>query len=145
MKFRHFKVKIFADDKVYGYEYEFKSGLNIIRGDNSSGKSTLVNSLIYSVGMEEIIGSKGVNSLPYALKTYFELDDKKVEIIESVVLVEIENNQGEVKTFKRVITSKDKDSKLIEVIHGDYLTKQEESSFTSTYTFVHDRTKEGMD
>jgi predicted ATPase len=73
MKFKKLKVKIFSDNKLYGYEYEFNDGLNIIRGDNSSGKSTLVNSLIYSLGMEELIGSKGVNSLPYALKTYFNL------------------------------------------------------------------------
>jgi hypothetical protein len=138
MKFKKLKVKIFSDDILYGYEHNFKDGLNIIRGDNSSGKSTLVNSLIYSLGMEEIIGSKGPNTLPYALKTYFELDDKKIPILESVVLVEVENNLGEIKTFKRHITSPNKNSKLVEVIHGDYLTQQEKKPFKSNFTFLHD-------
>jgi hypothetical protein len=138
MKFKKLKVKIFTDDKLYGYEYEFNEGLNIIRGDNSSGKSTLVNSLLYSLGMEELIGSKGANSLPYALKTYFNLNGKRVDILESVVLVEVENQEGVIKTFKRHIISQDKNSKLVEVIHGNYLTHREKKSFESSFTFVHD-------
>ncbi|EGR1279171.1 hypothetical protein D9A20_18750, partial [Vibrio cholerae] len=69
MKFNQLFVKVSAtDNEDYGYKIQFGSGLNIIRGDNSSGKSTFVNSLIYALGMEEIIGSKGNVSLPYALK-----------------------------------------------------------------------------
>lgn len=49
MKFKNLKVVIFSEDKQYGFGCEFKNGLNIIRGDNSSGKSTLVNSLMYVV------------------------------------------------------------------------------------------------
>lgn len=138
MKFRKFKVNIIAGGSQYGFECTFENGLNIIRGDNSSGKSTLVNSLIYSIGMEEIIGSKGNNSLPYALKTYFELNDEKIDILESMTLVEVENRYGEIKTFKRAITSESKDTKLVEIINGDYLTKLENSSFTTSYAFVHD-------
>lgn len=38
MKFDKLLVKLLADDGLdYGYEIEFESGLNIIRGDNSSG------------------------------------------------------------------------------------------------------------
>ena len=138
MKFKRFKVKIFSGDAQYGFEYEFKNGLNIIRGDNSSRKSTLVNALIYSIGMEEIIGSKGPNSLPYALKTYFELDDRKINIIESSAIVEVENSKGIIKTFRRPIFSQDKSTKLVEVIDGDYLSKKESGTFNSTFTFLHD-------
>ena len=138
MKFKKLKVKIFSNNKLYGFECGFNDGLNIIRGDNSSGKSTLVNSLLYSLGMEELIGSKGTNSLPYALKTYFNLDGEKIDIIESVVLVEVENKKGTIKTFKRHITSQDKNSKLVEIIHGDYLSQSENKPFESSFSFVHD-------
>lgn len=138
MKFKNLKVVIFSEDKQYGFDCEFKNGLNIIRGDNSSGKSTLVNSLMYSVGMEEIIGAKGANSLPYALKTYFELNSTKIEILESFVFVEVENKDGVVKTFKRAVKSEEKNTKLIEVIHGDYLSNYEDKDYLTTYTFVHD-------
>lgn len=138
MKFRKLKVKILSEGQWYGFEYEFLPGLNIIRGDNSSGKSTLVNSLIYSIGMEELIGSKGPSSLPYALRTHFELDDKEYINVESYTLVELENSKGEVKTFKRYISSKDKDSKLVQIIHGDYLTQNESCSFNSSPVYLHD-------
>lgn len=138
MKFRKFRVKIFSGKDEYGFEYKFDDGLNIIRGDNSSGKSTLVNALIYSIGMEEIIGAKGPKVLPYALKSYLELQNKKISIIESSTIVEIENKKGKVKTFKRAITSKDKNTKLVQIIDGAYLTANEKGNFESKYTFLHD-------
>ncbi|WP_273859552.1 hypothetical protein [Photobacterium sp. GSS17] len=138
MKFRKLKVKIFSEGDWYGFEYEFESNLNIIRGDNSSGKSTLVSSLIYSIGMEEIIGSKGPSSLPYALRTHFESDGKKLAILESMTLVEIENSKGEIITFKRYINSESKDTKLVQVIYGDYLTQKEGGIFDSSPVYLHD-------
>ncbi len=138
MKFRKIKVKILSEGQWFGFEYEFLPGLNIIRGDNSSGKSTLVNSLIYSIGMEELIGSKGPSSLPYALRTHFEIEDRKYINVESYTLVELENSKGEIKTFKRYIQSKDKDSKLVQIIHGDYLTQNESGSFNSSPVYLHD-------
>jgi len=138
VKFRKLKVKVLSEGEWFGFEFDFEPGLNIIRGDNSSGKSTLVNSLIYSIGMEEIIGNKGPSSLPYALRTHFQLEGKTFENVESYTLVEMENSLGEVKTFKRYITSKDKDSKLVQVIHGPYLSSGENSGFDTTPVYLHD-------
>ncbi|ENK1944279.1 hypothetical protein AB3A00_000089 [Vibrio cholerae] len=58
--------------------------------------------------------------------------------MESYTLVELENSKGEVKTFKRYISSKDKDSKLVQIIHGDYLTQNESGSFNSSPVYLHD-------
>ncbi|TGA68295.1 hypothetical protein VFES401_15565 [Aliivibrio fischeri] len=140
MKFKRLKVEIIAsDNKKYGYEFEFSNGLNIIKGDNSSGKSTFVNSLIYSLGMEEIIGAKGVSTLPYALKTHFKFENRQINIVESTVYVEIENSKNRINTFKRAITSKSLDSHLVTVIHGPYLSddKEAEHSYKIQPTFVH--------
>lgn len=139
MKFRMLRVLILAsDNKNYGYEVEFKSGLNIVRGDNSSGKSTFVNSLLYSLGMEEIVGAKGVASLPYALKSNFEFEDGSKSVVSSTVFVEIENHLGKIVTFKRAIKSPTDNTKLIQVINGPYLTTSVGEVFTTTPTFLHD-------
>lgn len=139
MRFRELSVKITTlNGEYFGYNIKFGNGLNIIRGDNSSGKSTFVNSLIYAFGMEEIIGSKGNSSLPYALKTKFDINGVEHRVLDSTVFLELENNSGDIITLKRYIYSKDIDTKLIHIIHGPYLSGQSTSSFKSQYTFVHD-------
>lgn len=140
MKFRILKVEILATDgQNYGYEIKFSEGLNIIRGDNSSGKSTFVNSLIYSLGMEEIIGSKGASSLPYALKKEFECGDRIVKIVNSIVYIEVENKNKKIVTFKRSIKSDSDDVKLINIIEGPYLSSNKNGTqFLIKPTFLHD-------
>src|SRR5690606_3310847 len=103
----------------YGFECEFKSGLNIVRGNNSSGKSTLVNSLIYSLGMEEILGGKGEKTLPYALKEYVESEKKdKIRIVSSYVYLQIATRNSNEVNFKRAIHDSYRYTKQLEVIHG---------------------------
>ncbi|PSW47480.1 AAA family ATPase [Photobacterium kishitanii] len=140
MKFRILRVEILATDgQTYGYEIKFSEGLNIIRGDNSSGKSTFVNSLIYSLGMEEIIGSKGASSLPYALKKEFECGDRIVKVVNSIVYIEVENKNKKIVTFKRSIKSDSDDVKLINIIEGPYLSSnQNGTQFLIKPTFLHD-------
>lgn len=135
---KNLKIQINTAKGEYGFECEFKSGLNIVRGNNSSGKSTLINSLIYSLGMEEIIGGKGPKVLPYALKEYVEDDSKnKIKISSSYVYLEIAS-QKEIVTLKRSINSQEKNSKLIEVIHGAYLTNPMKA-YEVTPKFLHDK------
>jgi hypothetical protein len=139
MKFNQLFVKLVAtDNQDYGYRVPFSSGLNIIRGDNSSGKSTFVNSLIYALGMEEIIGSKGNAALPYALKSRFDLNGVDKRVLNSSVYLELENRAGKVITLKRVIKSDEADTKLIQVIEGAYLTDPSLTNLRSQYTFLHD-------
>lgn len=139
MKFNQLFVKLVAtDNQDYGYRIPFSSGLNIIRGDNSSGKSTFVNSLIYALGMEEIIGSKGNAALPFALKSRFDLNGVDKRVLNSSVYLELENSVGKVITLKRVIKSDEADTKLIQVIEGAYLTDPSLTNLRSQYTFLHD-------
>lgn len=139
LQLERFKIALNTTGGEYGFECEFKSGLNIVRGNNSSGKSTLVNSLIYSLGMEEILGGKGEKTLPYALKEYVESENKdKIKIVSSYVYLQISNKNGDVVTLKRAINSTNKDVKLIEVIHGDYLSGKDRE-FEIHPKYLHDK------
>jgi len=139
LRIQKFKISLNTSDGEYGFVCEFKSGLNIIRGNNSSGKSTLVNALIYSLGMEEILGGKGEKTLPYALKDYVENERKdKIKIVSSYVYLQVSNSKSDVVTLKRAINSSEKDTKLIEVIEGSYLTDPDEKYQVSP-KYLHDK------
>ena len=139
LQLEKFKIFLNTTDGEYGFECEFKPGLNIVRGNNSSGKSTLVNALIYSLGMEEILGGKCEKTLPYALKEYVESEEKdKIKIVSSYVYLQISNKKNDVVTLKRAINSADKDTKLIEVIHGDYLSRSDRE-FDMSPKYLHDK------
>ena len=136
MKIRAVTLRITTAQGDFGFKFEFSRGLTVIRGSNSSGKSTLYNTLIYGLGMEELIGGKGEKVLPYAVKEYFIRSESRVTVKSSEVLVELENASGASVTLRRAIRDDVRQSKLVEVFNGAHLTKGTELGTPSpTYLF----------
>ncbi|QCX47837.1 hypothetical protein E7Z57_01195 [Ralstonia pseudosolanacearum] len=123
MKIRAIKLRITTIRGEFGFKFEFSRGLTVIRGSNSSGKSTLYNTLIYGLGMEELIGGKGEKVLNYAVKEYFVQGDSRVTVESSEVLVELESASGRSVTLRRAIRDSVRQSKLMEVFEGAHLTE----------------------
>lgn len=123
MKIRALKLRITTAQGEFGFKFEFSRGLTVIRGSNSSGKSTLYNTLMYGLGMEELIGGKGEKVLNYAVKEYFVQDERRVSVESSEVLVELENASGRSVTLRRAIRDSVRQSKLMEVFEGAHLTE----------------------
>lgn len=123
MKIRAIKLRITTAQGEFGFKFEFSRGLTVIRGSNSSGKSTFYNTLIYGLGMEELIGGKGEKVLPYAVKEYFVQGDSRVIVESSEVLVELENASGRSVILRRTIRDSVRQSKLVEVFEGAHLTE----------------------
>ena len=42
------------ENRKFGFHFSFQSGLNILSGDNSSGKSTVLACIYYCLGMEQL-------------------------------------------------------------------------------------------
>lgn len=137
MIIRGLKVNLITDDGNYGFSEIFSRNLTVIRAGNSGGKSTLVASILYVLGMEELLGGKGESVLPYCLSTYFEYEKQKIEVIASEVYMEIENKHGKVKTIRRTIKDNFKSTKLIELYDSKYITHNEKLK-DSVPTFIHD-------
>lgn len=123
MKIRAVKLKIATARGEFGFKFEFSRGLTVIRGSNSSGKSTLYNTIIYGLGMEELIGGKGEKVLPYAVREYFVQGDSRVTVESSEVLVELENSSGRGVTLRRAIRDPVRQPKLLEIFEGAHLTQ----------------------
>ncbi|BBB29914.1 AAA family ATPase [Neptunomonas japonica] len=93
--------------KPFGFEYDFKPGLNILTGDNSSGKSTILSCMYYCLGMEQLMGSKGINALSPALHQVLNFDDYPCNVYESSCSLSFTANNGSKYTLTRQITSSD--------------------------------------
>jgi hypothetical protein len=147
MIFRGIKLRAATEKGNFGFAFTFARNLTIVRAGNSGGKSTLVNCLLYGLGMEEIVGGKGERTLPYAVKDYIEHDGGKLPIAASEVLLEIENPDGEVVTLRRAIKDEVRDTKLVEVFAGAHLTQGTDLGQAKP-TYMHDpggaKLKEGF-
>ncbi len=136
MKIKAVKLRISTAQGEYGFTFEFSRNLTVIRGSNSSGKSTFYNTLLYGLGMEELIGGKGEKVLPYAVKDYFVQGEHSVTVDSSEVLVELENSSGRSVTLRRAIRDSVRQVKLVEIFEGAHLTEDIELSTPQpTYLF----------
>lgn len=101
------RLKIIAKTSAgdYGIDIPFKSGLFILRVENSHGKSTCMNAIAYALGMEKALGLAEVK-LPFPPSLTKEIEDEngiEMPVISSFVLLEIGNEAGETATIKRQI------------------------------------------
>ncbi|ENX41572.1 AAA family ATPase [Acinetobacter sp. NIPH 2100] len=93
-------------NKVFSTKIPFKTGLNVIRADNTSGKSTCVNAIAYALGLESILGP--LKSKPFPKSLYETINDSKTDgisynVTHSYVELKIQNNEHKEVTVKRLI------------------------------------------
>ena len=53
LKINAIKIEIVTPDGLYGFEQNFQMGLNIVRGNNSSGKSSLFQAILMQVSLKD--------------------------------------------------------------------------------------------
>lgn len=136
---RAVKIEINTNSGLYGAEYEFSGGFNIIRGNNTSGKSSLFQSIIYCLGFEELIGGKNEKTMQSVLKDIVEYPKGSFhQVLQSFIYLEFENSHKEIVTAKRGIKNETRASQLIDVFSGALLTG-ENVALDSQPMFIHDK------
>ncbi|GAQ15680.1 kinesin-related protein K4 [Myroides odoratimimus] len=136
LKIRAIKIEINTVDGLYGAEFNFSDGLNIIRGDNTTGKSSLFQSIIYGLGFEELLGGKNEKTMQSVLKDQVEFPrGTKHRINQSFIYLEIENK--EIITIKRCIASSSRKAQLVDVYFGGLITGVNKT-LESHQMYVHD-------
>ncbi|HEV7643741.1 MAG TPA: AAA family ATPase [Pyrinomonadaceae bacterium] len=136
LKIRAIKLEVVTVDGEYGAEYFFDNGLNIIRGNNSTGKSSLFQAILYGLGFEELLGGKNEKTMQSVLKDEVEFPVGAFhKVIQSFVYLEIENR--DTVTIKRSIASEARKSQLVDVYFGPLLT--ENKPLDSKPMYVHDK------
>jgi hypothetical protein len=126
-KINRLRTEILTDksetiDDLYGFDFVFNQGLNIVAGENSRGKTTVNSCIFYALGMEELLGGHNNKALDKALKDSFVIKTDNIEeseeekdvtnqVIRSKVYLEIENTSGDCFSLERVIKGSEGDQK----------------------------------
>lgn len=108
------KLRSITARTVYGVDLDFTSGLNIVQADNTSGKSTCLQAIIYVLGLERSLSANLSVPLPFAMREriHESKDDPYEEVLQSYVEIEVCNHKGEKLRIRRSIVG-DADPKLI--------------------------------
>ena len=95
--------------KHFGRILDFKNGLNLVVGDNTSGKTTIARCLFYCLGMEELIdGKTGTGAMDKSVKDVFRYNDPdsgdhEWYVLSSYVMLQLSNSKKEIITIRRNI------------------------------------------
>lgn len=108
------KLRSITARTVYGVDLDFTSGLNIVQADNTSGKSTCLQAIIYVLGLERSLSANLSVPLPFAMRERIHetKDDPYEEVLQSYVEIEVCNHRDEKLRIRRSIVG-DADPKLI--------------------------------
>lgn len=110
------EIKSYGSEK-FGFKFDFRSGLNLLTGDNSSGKSTVLSCIYYCLGLEQLIGSKGPKTLSPAIRESFNYQGKSYKVVSSSCTLKIRANDGNIYSLTRIIkTPENADSLNKEIV-----------------------------
>ncbi len=123
LRLRHLLLDIRTTNGLYGVDIPFEDGLVVIRADNTSGKSTCMQSIIYALGLERMLNLQTKAPLPHVMTSSLEENGQEIDVLESDVFLEVSNGNGEVITIQRPVQSQSqKDMRLISVWNGPVLS-----------------------
>jgi hypothetical protein len=119
------KLNILTDDGPFKTYSTFSNGLNIVRAKNSTGKSSFMNSILYALGVEELLGGTNGKTMKPVLRDELTYHSSSYKVLESNVELQIANSKKESITIRRWIVSTAREEQLVEVEFGPSLTKQQ--------------------
>lgn len=107
LKINSLEISASTNGGTFSISIPFSDGLNVIRAENSSGKSTCINAIAYGLGLEAILGPSRKRPFPKSL--YEEIFDNKVDqnpffVSTSYISLVITNSVGTKASLRRDIS-----------------------------------------
>jgi hypothetical protein len=137
LQIKGIKLEINTTNGLYGVTIPFTENLNIIRANNTSGKSTIFQSILYALGFEELIGGKYEKTMQSVLKDLVVDGEKSYQVIQSSVLLELFNGK-KIVTIRRDVINEKRKSQLIDVIYGPAVSTST-VDYEVRQMYVHDK------
>lgn len=123
LRLRHLRLVAETPQGPYGVDIPLRDGLVVLRADNTSGKSTCVQAIVYALGLEPLLTMRHEVPLPHAMTERLETAAGEVPVIESYVLLEIQNGEGDYLTVQRWAKSESHQINLIRTWEGPALSE----------------------
>lgn len=116
MTFRYLDIelRVRTVTRHASYRANFTPGLNVIQAANTWGKSTLVQSLVFGLGLEGAFSTSHLSPLGEAMTSVIDLDGQREAVVESSALVTIQNDAGEALRVRRFAKSLEYSSDLVQ-------------------------------
>ncbi|CAH0178278.1 hypothetical protein SRABI02_01420 [Plantibacter cousiniae] len=115
------RLRVNTANGAVGRDLRFADGLNLLRADNTAGKSTAMQAIIYALGLEGMLSASHRIPLAHAMTDRVMIDGVDSKVTSSSVALQIRNASGEVITVRRGVVS-DQDNRLIVVERGPSLS-----------------------
>lgn len=114
-------IIVTANDGRFGFDYYFSKGLNLIAStENTKGKSSIIESIYYCLGVEELLGGINEKALTPVYKTAIDYGEKKnILPIKTSFYLEVINNRRDIITINRDVEHTSTSNNLIRVFMGD--------------------------
>ena len=116
MKIDRIHISVTSSVRKYSAIIPLRSGANLLRAENTSGKSTLVQSIFFVLGLERAFGASVEIPLPYAMRERIEpaKDTDYEDVVSSFVELEVQNSEGKRVRLTRHVCG-GPDPKLVQV------------------------------
>jgi hypothetical protein len=118
------EVTVITEHARFSGRANFGDGLGVIRAENNMGKTTMLMSILYALGLEGMLGPGNQQPLkPAVLRELRDEDGTKHAVEESWAMVELANDRGDHLTLQRSIVSASEQQTLVHTWNGQALTK----------------------
>jgi hypothetical protein len=101
------------------YRADLQPGLNVLNADNSWGKSTLLQSVVFALGLEGSLSASRRTPLGPAMTQAIDTDTGRVGVVESSASVTLRNSSGQYLRVQRWAISPDVEKTLVHVWLSD--------------------------
>lgn len=103
------------------FRTEFNEHLNVIEAPNTWGKSTLMQSFVFGLGLEGSISASHLSPLGEAMTSVIDLDGQREAVLESTVTLTLVNDAGQYIRTRRYARSLQYEMALIQTWSADTL------------------------
>lgn len=116
LRVRRLRIEVESSERAFAADVTLADGLNVIRADNSAGKSTLLSGITYALGLEGALSPRHEVPFPRAVTSNLEWNGESFYVTGSRVWLELEGRGSERVCIRRDVVGGDPG--LVQTWHG---------------------------